>query len=189
MKKLAFLFAFAVLAATPVLAQQTPKYEISLDGTFNRFDTPPGYYLDMPGGALAGNYTVFRWLSGKIELSGEYGHRALVGGTVTADAFAGPVFYPFRHHKITPWGEFLFGEGYYRNMIPAFGGFPSSTVSGHSFAYEGGLGLDWKLKQHWDVRPLEFDFVSSKFLSTVPNQIRQSNYRLQVGVVYKIGKH
>lgn len=189
MKKLAFLFALAVLAAAPALAQQTPKIELSLDAAFNRFSTPPGYYLDMPGGTFSANYTVFRWVSGKVELSGQYGHRALVGSTLTADALAGPVFYPFRHHKITPWGQFLFGEGYYRNMIPAFGGFPSSTVSSRSFTYEAGLGLDWRLKQRWDLRPIEFDFVSSKFLSTAPNQVRQSNYRLQIGVVYKIGKH
>jgi hypothetical protein len=187
MKKFLCLLAFAAASATPLLAQQMPKIEVSLDGAFNRFDTPPGYYLNMPGGALAGNYTVFRWLSGKVELSGEYGTRALVGSTLTANALAGPQFFPLHHHKITPWGEFLFGEGYYRNMIPAFGGFPSQTISSRSFTYEGGLGLDWRLKSHWDIRPIEFDYLSSKFLATAPNQIRQGKYRIQVGIVYRIG--
>lgn len=188
MRKFLCLAAFVALCAAPSLAQQTPKFELSADAAFNRFDTPPGYYLDMPGGSLSGNYTVFRWLSAKLELSGEYGHRSLVGNTVTAQALAGPQFFPFHHHKITPWGEFLFGEGYYRNQIPAFGGFPSQTISGYSFTYQAGLGLDWRIKSHWDVRPIEFDYVSSKFFASAPNQVRQSKYRVGVGVVYRIGR-
>lgn len=188
MKKLLCLLALAAASATPSVAQQMPKIELSADGAFNRFATPPGYYLNQYGGALSANYTVFRWLSGKFELSGEYGHRALVGSTITPEALAGPQFFPFHHHRITPWGEFLFGEGYYANQIPAFGGFPSQTIHGFSFTYEGGLGLDWKIKSHWDVRPLEFDYLSSKFLPGAPNQVRQSKYRVQVGVVYRIGR-
>ncbi len=188
MRKFLCLLAFMAVCATPSLAQQTPKIELSLDAAFNRFDTPPGYYLNMPGGAGSANYTLFRWLSAKIELSGEYGHRALVGSTITTQALAGPQFFPFHHHKISPWGEFLFGEGYYRNMIPAFGGFPSQTISDFSFTYEAGLGLDWRIKQHWDVRPIEFDYISAKFLASAPNQIRQGKYRVQVGIVYKIGR-
>jgi hypothetical protein len=189
MKKFLCLFAFAALAAAPALAQQTPKIELSLDPAFNRYETPPGYYLDMFGGEGSANYTVFRWLSGKFELSGEYGHRAYVGSTGTYNALVGPQFFPFHHHKITPWGEFLLGEGYYRNAIPAFGGFPSATIAGFSFTWEGGLGLDWRIKTRWDVRPIEFDYVSSKFLPGQPNQVRQSNYRAAIGVVYRIGKH
>jgi hypothetical protein len=200
MKRIPVLLALAALCASASLAQtsaqapkpapvQTPQIELSVDAAFNRFSAPPGYYLDMPGWAASANYTVFRWLSAKVEASGEYGSRAIVGKTSTYDLLAGPQFYPFHHHRITPWGDFLFGEGYYRNTIPAFAGFPSKTIADFSFTWEGGLGLDFRLKPHWDLRPIEFDYVSSKFLSTGPNQVRQSNYRIQIGVVYKIGKH
>lgn len=209
MKRFLVVLAFAALCASASPAQtststpgptpaqapapkpslpQTPRIELSVDGTFNRFNGPSGYYLSMPGWAASANYTVFRWLSAKVEGSGEYGRRALSGSTNVHDLLAGPQFFPFRHHKITPWGEFLFGEGYYRNTIPAFGGFPSKTITGFSFTWEGGLGLDWRIKRRWDVRPIEFDYVSSKFLpSGQPNQVRQGNYRIQVGVVYRIG--
>jgi hypothetical protein len=200
MKRILVLLAFAALCASASLAQtsaeapkpapvQTPQIEVSVDAAFNRFSTPQEYDLDMPGGAGSANYTVFRWLSAKMELSAEYGTREIVGGTGTYDLLAGPQFYPFHHHKITPWGDFLFGEGYYRNTIPAFGGFPSKTIAGFSFTWEGGLGLDLRFKRRWDIRPIEFDYVSSKFLVTGPNQLRQSNYRVQIGLVYKIGKH
>lgn len=189
MRKLLCLVVFLAVCAAPSLAQQTPKIELSLGAAFNRFYTPPGYYVDMPGGTFAANYTVFRWLSGKAEISGEYGHRALVGNTTTYQALIGPQFFPFRHHKITPWGEFLFGEGYYKNVIPAFGGFPSQTITDFSFTWEAGLGLDWRIKPHWDVRPIEFDYLSAKFLASAPNQVRQGKYRVQVGIVYKIGRH
>jgi hypothetical protein len=189
MKKFLCLFALAALGATPSLAQQTPKMEYSLDLTFNRYDAPPAYYLDMFGGEGSANYTIFRWLSPKFEISGEYGRRAYVGTTGTYNALIGPQFFPFHHHKITPWGQVLVGEGYYRNWIPAFAGFPSSTVEGFSFTYEGGLGLDWRIKTRWDVRPIEFDYLSSKFLPGVPNQVRQAKYRVAIGVVYRIGEH
>lgn len=207
MKRILALLVFAALGATASLAQTsvsgpkaqtskpkpapppTPKIELSVSGAFNRFYAPSGYYLDMPGWAASANYTVFRWISAKVEASGEYGSRALVGRTSTYNLMVGPQFYPFRHHKITPWGEFLFGEGYYRNNIPAFGGFPSKTITNFSFTWEGGLGLDWRLTHRWDIRPIEFDYVSSKYLATAPNQVRQSNYRLQIGIVYKIGTH
>ena len=189
MKKILGFLALAALCGAPALAQVTPKIELSAGATFNRFASPPGYYLDMPGWTASANYTVFRWLSGKVEASGEYGRRAYVGTTSTYDLLVGPQFYPFRHHRITPWGEFLFGEGYYRNQIPALAGFPAKTISSFSFTWEGGLGLDWRLKPHWDLRPIEFDYVSSKFLQGQPNQVRQSDYRLQIGIVYRIGKH
>lgn len=187
MRKFSCLLVFAALCAAPSFAQEMPKIELSVGAAFNRFDAPPGYYLNQYGGALSANYTVFRWLSAKFELSGEYGHRALVGSTITPQALVGPQFFPFHHHKITPWGEFLFGEGYYFNQIPAFGGFPSQNIHGFSFAYQAGMGLDWKFKNNWDIRPLEFDYLSYKFLPGAPNQVRQSKYRVQVGVVYRIG--
>jgi hypothetical protein len=188
MKRFLGVLAFVALLAGPCLAQ-TPKIEISADGSFNRFDTPSSYYLDMAGWSASANYSLRTWLAAKVEASGAYGRRAYVGTTNVHDILVGPQFFPFRHHKFTPWGEFLVGEGYYRNTIPAFGGFPAQTNADFSFTWEGGMGLDVNFKHRWAIRVIDFDFVSSKFLSTVPNQARQTNYRVQVGVVYRIGKH
>ncbi|HKS67945.1 MAG TPA: hypothetical protein VJR26_11960 [Candidatus Acidoferrales bacterium] len=188
MKRLLGALGFAVLLAGPCLAQ-TPKIEISAEGAFNRYYTPTGYYLDMAGWSGSANYAVRTWVAAKVEASGEYGRRALVGTTSVHDLLIGPEFFPFRHHKITPWGHFLIGEGYYRNVIPPFAGFPSQTKTDFSVTWEGGLGIDFNFKQHWAIRPIEFDYTSAKFLSTQKNQPRQSNYRVAVGVVYRIGKH
>lgn len=188
MRKLLGVLAFLALVAGPCLAQ-TPKIEISAGGAFNRFDTPGGYYLDMAGWTASANYAVRTWVAAKVEASGWYGRRELVGTTSIHDLLIGPEFFPFRHHKITPWGHFLFGEGYYRNTVPPFGGFPSQVKDDFSYTWEGGLGLDINFKHHWGIRPIEFDYTSSKFLANQPNQARQANYRVQIGVVYRIGKH
>jgi hypothetical protein len=183
------VLAFAVVLAGPCLAQTTPKIEISADAAFDRFDTPPGYYLDMVGWSASANYAFRRWLSAKAEASGDYGHRAYVGATSVHDLLVGPQFFPFRHHKLTPWGQFLFGEGYYRNTIPAFGGFPTQTNADFSFTWEAGAGLDVNFKHRWALRLIEFEFTSWKFFANQPNQVRQSSYRAGIGIVYRIGKH
>jgi hypothetical protein len=188
MRKLLGALAFLALLAGPCLAQ-TPKIEISAEGAFNRFNTPTGYYLDMAGWSASANYAVRTWVAAKVEASGWYGRRELVGTTSVHDLLIGPEFFPFRHHKITPWGHFLFGEGYYRNTIPPFGGFPSQVKDDFSYTWEAGVGLDFNFKHHWALRPIEFDYTSSKFLANQPNEARQANYRVQIGVVYRIGKH
>jgi hypothetical protein len=188
MKRLLGLLAFAALLGSPALAQ-TPKIEVSAAAAFNRFDTPPGYYLNMEGWSVSANYALRTWLAARAEATGDYGRRAFVGTTSVHDILVGPQFFPFRHHKITPWGNFLFGEGYYRNNIPAFGGFPSQTNADFSFTWEAGAGLDVNFRHRWAIRLIEFDFTSSKFLSSQPNQTRQSSYRAAIGVVYRIGKH
>jgi hypothetical protein len=182
------VLVFAALLAGPCLAQ-SPKIEISADAAFDRFDTPPGYYLDMIGWSASANYAFRTWVYAKAEASGDYGHRAYVGATSVHDILVGPQFFPFRHHKITPWGEFLFGEGYYRNTIPTFGGYPQQTNTDFSFSWEAGAGVDVNFKHRWALRLIEFDLVSSKFFASQPNQVRQSGYRASIGLVYRIGKH
>jgi hypothetical protein len=188
MTRLLGVVVFVAVVTAPCFAQ-TPKIEISADGAFNRFDTPTGYYLDMAGWSGSANYSVRTWVAAKLQASGEYGRRAYVGTSSVHDLLIGPEFFPFRHHKFTPWGHFLFGEGYYRNTIPPFGGFPSNTKTDFSFTWEAGLGMDVTFKHRWAIRAIEFDYDSAKFLADQPNEPRQSNYRVQVGVVYRIGKH
>ena len=64
-------------------------------------------------------------------------HR-LSAASVTGDQWklrlavmVGPQIYPFRHRrKFTPFAHVLFGEAFYRDRYPAFGGFPAAVKSG-----------------------------------------------------------
>jgi hypothetical protein len=167
---------------------QMAKIDVSAGGTFNRYTAPAGYYLDLVGWTGSANYNLFRWLSGQVEASGDYSNKALIGRTSVYTLLAGPEFFPLHHHKLTPWGHFVFGQGYYRDSIPSFGGFPAHVNGAFSFAWEGGAGLDMNVKRRWGIRLLEFDYASTSFFHGQPNQPRQSNYRLGVGIIYRIGK-
>lgn len=164
------------------------KVDVSAGGTFNRYTAPAGYYLDMAGWTGSADYGLFRWLSAKVEASGDYSHKAIIGSTSVYTLNAGPEFFPFRHHKVTPWGQFLFGQGYYRNSIPPFAGFPAHVNGAFAFSWEGGVGVDFNYKRRWAIRPIEFDYISTNFFGGQPNISRQSNYRISIGIVYRFGR-
>jgi len=167
---------------------ETPKIELSASGSFNRYTAPIGYYVDMAGWNGSADYNLRRWAGAQIEASGDYGRKAYFGKSSVYTILAGPQFFPLRHHKITPWGHFLFGEGYYRNSIPAFGGFQPKVNTDFAFVWEGGAGVDINFKQHWLIRFPQFDYMSTRFLRTGSTQPAQSNYRASIGIVYRIGK-
>jgi len=167
---------------------ETPKIELSASGSFNRYTAPVGYYVDMTGWNASGVYNIRRWAGAQIEASGDYGKKAYFGKSSVYTLLVGPQLFPFRHHKITPWGHFLFGEGYYRNSIPAFGGFQSQLNSDIAFVWEAGAGIDVNYKEHWGFRVPQFDYVATRFLRTQANQPAQADYRLSVGIIYRIGK-
>ena len=115
------------------LTPSKQKIDVAAGGTFNRFTAPAGYYLDMAGWTASADYNIFRWLAAQVEGSGDYSNRALIGRTSVYNVLAGPEFFPLRHHKITPWAHFLFGQGYYRDSIPPFGGFPAHVNAAYAF--------------------------------------------------------
>lgn len=170
------------------LSPSAQKIDIAATGTFNRFTAPAGYYLSMAGWTASADYNLFRWLAAQVEGSGDYSNRALIGRTSVYNILAGPEFFPLRHHKITPWGHFLFGQGYYRDSIPSFGGFPAHVNAAYAFTWEGGAGLDVSYKERWAIRLPAFDYESNNFFHSQPNHARQSNYRLGVGFIYRFGR-
>jgi hypothetical protein len=184
MRNVCGLLALLLLSAVPSFAQ-IPKIELSAGPAFDRYTAPNGYDLDMFGWTFSGEYNVFRWLGGEFQASGAYSNKAVIGRTSLYTAQVGPVFYPLRHHRLTPWGHFLIGEGYYQDEIPPNGGFPAKTPSDFAKAWRVGAGLDWNLKRgNWGIRLLQFDYGPTRFFS---NKVSQPDYRLSIGVTYRIG--
>ncbi len=165
----------------------TPRIELSASGSFNRYTAPTGYYVDMAGWNGSADYNLRRWAGAQVEASGDYGRKAFFGNSSVYTLFVGPQLFPFRHHKITPWGHFLFGEAYYRNPIPAFGGFQPKVSADFAFAWEGGAGIDINYKEHWGIRIVQVDYISTRFFRSQPNQPTQADYRASIGVIYRIG--
>jgi hypothetical protein len=183
MRSVCRLLALLLLGAVPSFAQM-PKIELSAGPTFDRYTAPLGYDLDMVGWTFSGEYNVFRWLGGEFQASGDYSNKAVIGRTSEYTTQLGPRFYPLKHHKLEPWGHFLIGEGYYRDSIPPNGGFGAKTMADFARAWRVGCGVDWNLTRPWGIRLLQFDYDSTKFLSS---KTSQPDYRISIGFTYRIG--
>jgi len=165
----------------------TPKAEISGGFTYRTY-YGPGKSIGMVGGYGSYTYNFFRWLGLEGEflgVSGTFKVQPPPESLHVFTALAGPKIYPFGHHKLDPFGHFLYGEGISVTDIPEFADFGPKTIVNHVQAWQVGGGLDLSLKQHWAVRLVELDYASAKFLGkTVPNQ---GSKRVSFGITYRFG--
>jgi hypothetical protein len=135
----------------------------------------------------------------------------------TAFVYGGPRFYYRRHHKgllgLTPFGEILFG-GAFRHIstdVVAVTSFntpnvPISTPFGtlfpgplavvnatlkttqNAFSMKVGGGLDWRFNKHFGFRPLQVDYVLTRFpdLST-GSRANQNSLAASAGLLFTWG--
>jgi len=191
MRKFLGLGILIAAAALPARAQITPKYEISAGYQFLAYYSTAGASrINMNGADGSVSYNLFRWVGVGFDVSGGHNRQsssdpAVNGETTTVFTYlVGPRFYPFGHHKLTLFGEALFGGGYLRAGIPAVPPFPQQTLSDQAFAWAGGAGVDYALGDHWAIR-LQADYLSTRFFSSTAGA--QGNERLIGGVVYRFG--
>jgi len=189
MKRLGGIVLLLTLGAMPVMAQES-RFEVSAGGSFRLFqqtETADESRIGMPGWYFSGVYNVHRFWNRfglQLEGTGAYRDQGTFGNTSIYTLQAGPRFYFFGHHKLTPYGEALFGYGYYGNAIPTYGGYPASHYSSRGLSWSVGGGLELNLKRHWGVRMMQFDFGQTSFFNY---NIRQTNYRASIGIIYRFG--
>lgn len=188
MKKLLGVFALMALGAAPAMAQNPPdRFQLGAGASFRLFqqtETPDSSQIGMPGWYFDGVFNIrrFKGIFGlQLEGSGNYRHQGTFGNTSIYTLEAGPRIYPFRHHKLTPYAEILFGDGWYRNNIPAFGGYQSSVYSYTAPTYSGGGGIELNFKQHWIIRMIQMDVGQTSFFGY---KLKQTNYRASIGISY-----
>ena len=93
--------------------------------------------------------------------------------------------------KVTPFGELLFGgsntNGYVNlsNSIIAGGGTISKTPTQHPFTMALGGGLDISVSHRVAIRPVEFDYVLSRYSNPLTSTNNQNNFRYCGGIVLK----
>jgi hypothetical protein len=173
------------------LDTHTPaKFEASFGYTFRTYNGPLGG-VRMNGAYVSGDYNIFRWLGASAEAvaaTRNVGTQSI--GTAqsytVATFMAGPEFYPTLHHKLTPFGHILAGVGGLHFTAPAYAGFGAQDVTSSSLAYEGGVGVDMRIKAHWAVRLIELDYGQTKFYGG--SGANQSSVRFSAGVVYLKGQ-
>jgi outer membrane protein with beta-barrel domain len=132
------------------------------------------------GGGGQVEYNVNRWLGVVADLAG-YGATSTTNGALVGGAFT-YLFGPrlnFRHGKLTPFAQTLFGGILTSDGIGQSG-------SENSFAMTAGGGLDVTVSRHLSVRPVQAEYFMTKIPDGLNN--RQNNLRIGAGIVVRLGK-
>jgi hypothetical protein len=93
--------------------------------------------------------------------------------------------------RFTPFFEVLFGgsnSNGYANLsraIVAGGGTISASGTQHPFTMAVGGGIDFNINHNLAIRPLEIDYVLTRYTNPFSNTNNQNNFRYTAGVVFK----
>src|SRR5208282_851477 len=186
----AFALALVLLLGTvrSMEAQdQTSKLEAYGGYYYARFNVNANLPGVAPSATYNGNggggqleYNVNHWLGVVVDLGG-YGATSTVSGALVGGAFT-YLFGPrvnFRHGKVTPFAQTLFG------------GIRTTDGIGHSgpennLARTAGGGIDFKVSKRVSVRPAQAEYFMTKIPDGLNN--RQDNLRLGAGIVIRLGR-
>ncbi len=190
-KTFALLLLLGLFAtARPLKAQeQASKFEVYGGYYYARFNVKANVPGIAPSATYNGNggggqleYNANHWLGVVGDLSGFYATSSGSG------AFAGVAFtyllgprVNFRHGKVTPFAQALFGG------VWTTDGIAKSTGPENNFAMTAGGGIDFKVSKHVSVRPVQAEYFMTKIPDGLNN--RQNNLRLGAGVVLRLGQH
>lgn len=96
--------------------------------------------------------------------------------------------------KVTPFGEWLFGgsnsNAYGRQIVAICNGITCTTAaknaSGtqHPFTMALGGGLDIKVSHSFSIRPIEIDWVLSRYTNPLTSTNNQNSFRYSAGAVF-----
>jgi hypothetical protein len=110
-------------------------------------------------------------------------------GTMSTYLFGPVVKIPIS--KVTPFGEVLSGgsvsTGYFNltRSIVAGGGTIAASTTQNAYTMAVGGGLDINLSIHFAFRPIEIDYVLSRYSNPITNVNNQNNFRYLAGVIYR----
>src|SRR5262249_32267556 len=132
------------------------------------------------GGSVWGAYRVTNWFAGVADFGGSAnGNIGRSGASAPLSTYLFGPRVSYRHfRRITPFGQVLFGTG--RTNATAFG----NSGSQNAFAMTTGGGLDYKFTQHWAVRPLQVEYLLTRFQEGTAGNQTQNNLRVSTGFVY-----
>jgi len=216
-KRMLGLLAFLVLAGGPAVAQEAPApaekpatqekaprkpkpsrnerpaYDISASYVFRSYYPPTSARFSMQGFDVSVDYNIFRrWLSAAAEVTGTYGSQTVQSVPTNTSLYTfmvGPRVYPFGHlHRVTPYGQILFGGGYVDEHFAFFGGVPGHDMTDAAKAFSGGGGFKMRVREKWDINLIQLDYESTYFFPGVGTRGGQRNFRAAVGLSYRWGK-
>jgi opacity protein-like surface antigen len=206
--KRVFLPVLVLFLGNVAFAQDTPKFEVSIDYSYMRFVPQNNNIIQsfsLNGGGGAFTYNVNSWLGIKGEFEGYLSQtrsfnlsntpacvsEGICTGNVQANLFTynvGPVI-KYRSPHFQPFVEVMFG-GAHSNVDANLaqdctGCVISKSPSNNAFDFIIGGGIDIPITKNIAFRPAEVDYVLTRFGNdfTAGNN-NQSNFRYQAGVVF-----
>lgn len=180
MRKLMILCGLLVLGAASANAQEGRGYEVSGNYQYVRFN---------PGGGASGincqggSGSVGAYLTSQVGIIGEFGGCKVTGLPSGASAHElnylfGPRYHFGTHGRVFPFVQALFGGERFSAGVTGVG-----SGSTNAFAMTAGGGADVTLTKHVSLRAIQFEYLYTHF-----GGASQNNYRLQSGIVWRIGR-
>ena len=141
--------------------------------------------FSLGGGDFEGALRLSKWLSAVADV-GVYATGRQASETIGIDIHGTAVSYLFgprvsyRHwSRITPFGQVLFGVGH------AGSGLFATSGAQNAFAFSAGGGIDFRVKQHWAIRPIAIDYLRTRFGEQNDQTLVQNNTRYSTGIVLR----
>src|SRR5664279_3501205 len=205
MKKLMFALVVTLLFTMAAVAQDVPKFEVPLGFSF--VNVHPGLNpitsFNIFGGGGGFVYNVTPWIGIKADFQGYTQGSGLkqalinngfpVTGNVQGNVFTYMFGPQIKKHsgKWQPFGQALFGAAHsnvYANVYDTINGVTSSNNNNNAFAMEFGGGVDYALTPHFQIRPVEVDYLYTRLGINGTSYIgNQNNFKYMGGVNFTFG--
>jgi opacity protein-like surface antigen len=178
------LLAVLSLSAVSAYAQETaPKVDVFAG--YSYVQANPGVTgtdsFHLHGGNANVAYNITNWLGGVADFGGYTKGNIL--GTGNDGTFSTYLFGPrvsYRHYsRITPFGQVLFGAAHAN--AAAFG----TTGTQNAFAMTAGGGVDYKILDHFSIRPFQAEYLLTRFREGTLGTRDQNNFRVSTGFVVR----
>ena len=180
LRMLVCLLTLASLSGAAVYAQETPKVDVFAGYSYVRAHPGPrtGDSFSLNGGTASLTYHIKDGISGVADFAGYHNGNILgrgVDGPLSTYLF-GPRFTYRSYHHVTPFAETLFGVAHGSATIAGVNG-PTQNA----FAMATGGGVDYRLSNRFSLRPLQVDYLLTRFKEGTPNAQNQNNLRASTG--------
>lgn len=185
------IFSASSVAQAQALPQDpgasNPRYTLAVGYQNVRANAPPSSCgcFDMNGGFASGTWSLNRWLSARVDITGGHANNiGPLGQNLTLLTYTAGPQVSYRLHRFLPHAEFMVGGAHGSDSyFPETATFSSSAAS---FALNTGGGLDYRLNQRFTLRPVEVQYLHTAFPNAGNN--KQNQFIGEAGIVWNLPK-
>jgi hypothetical protein len=182
MKVCKFVLGVFLVSGVVMNAQETstPKYEAGLNYSWLHVNSA-NYDLQRTGNGGSGffEYNVNNTVGLVADFGGYANTRRGIDDKLLTYMF-GPRF-NWRHSRLTPYAQFLFGGAYVWNSPTGV------STTQNAFATAAGGGLDYNLNNRIAIKPIQVEYVMTQIDSANGFGSHQNDVRYSAGVVFRFG--